>query len=434
MHPIVAIVGRPNVGKSRLFNRMVGRRRAIVHDMPGITRDRHYAQGEWNGREYLAVDTGGLELETNANADLEKNVTEQSLMAIEEADVIVCVFDGSEEPGVQEQEVVELLRKSSKPVVYAVNKIDDVVHESRMNAYYEFGIVPIFAVSAEHGRGVDDMLDEVVKLLPPPLPIPETKDGTIIAVLGKPNVGKSTIINRFAGEKRVVAHEVAGTTRDSIDVEIEFDGKKYIFVDTAGVKKHYMVAERVEKFTAMRSMRTVERADIVCQLIDGSEGLTKQDMHLTSFILEEGKGVLYLVNKWDLLDADWEEYEKRLRKGLGDMHDISILPISALTGMNCLKVFAKIEELFIALGKRMSTSELNRVLEKALEEHHLPVYRNKQVKVYYASQVDTFPPTFLLYTNYPEAMPRTYKKYLKRRFQEALGVKGLPVRIVCKGR
>lgn len=432
MHPIVAIVGRPNVGKSRLFNRMVGRRRAIVHDMPGVTRDRHYAQGEWCGREFLAVDTGGLELEPSA--DLEKSVTDQSLMAIEEADVIVCVFDSSEEPGVAEQEVVEMLRKSSKPVVYAVNKVDDAVHESRLNPYYEFGVVPIFAVSAEHGRGVDDMLDEVVKLLPEPMSIPEKREGTTIAVVGRPNVGKSTIINRFAGEERVVAHEVAGTTRDSIDVEIEFDGKKYIFIDTAGVKKHYMVSERVEKFTAMRSLRTVDRADIVCQLIDGAEGLTKQDMHLTSFILEEGKGVVYLVNKWDLLGSDWEEYEKRLRKGLGDMHDISILPISALTGMNCLKVFSRIEELSVALGKRLSTSELNRVLERAIEEHHLPVYRNKQVKIYYASQVDTFPPTFLLYTNYPEAMPAAYRKYLKRRFQEALGVKGLPVRIVCKGR
>jgi len=431
MHPILAIVGRPNVGKSRLFNRIVGKGKAIVADIPGVTRDRHYSLADWLGREFIVVDTGGLELDPDA--DLGRSITEQSLKAIDEADVIVCLFDGQIEPVVKDREVVDALRKSSKCVIFVVNKIDEDVHERRVDAFYELGITKLFSVSAEHGRGVDDILDEAVADFPPDCKKEEKdEDRLAVAVVGRPNVGKSTLINRICGTKRVVAHELAGTTRDAIDVEIDIEGKKYLFIDTAGVKRRWGVSERLEKFTALRSLRTVGRADIVLQLIDASDGLTKQDISLTDFIRGEGKGSILLVNKWDLMDASWEEYEIRLRRGLGDLKNLAIIPVSAKTGKNCLKILSAADSLSRALGTKLTTSALNRIIEAAIEGHHMPVYKGKEVKIYYATQTGTNPPTFTLFSNYPEAVPYTYRKYLTNRILDAMGEKGIPVRIVCR--
>lgn len=431
MHPIIAIVGRPNVGKSRLFNRVVGRRRAIVADVAGVTRDRHYAPGEWAGREFIAVDTGGLDLDPAA--DLEREISKQSLRAVEEADVVICVFDGRLDPTPEDREVVSKLRGISKPVIFAVNKIDEGSHEMLLNAYHELGASPLVACSAEHGRGVDDLLDEAVRRFPPEeAAAAEEGKGLRVAVVGRPNVGKSTLINRLAGEQRVVAHEMPGTTRDAIDVEIEFEGINYVFVDTAGVKRRWGVAERLEKFTAMRSLKTIDRADIVLQLIDGAEGLTKQDLHLTGFVREQGKGLLLLVNKWDKLDADWAEYERRMRRGMGELQDVPAFPISAATGQHCLKIFKGIDRLDRSLGIKVSTSKLNRIMEEALAGHHLPDHRGKQVRVYYATQTGTHPPTFALFSNFPAAVPYTYRRYLIRKIQEAIGAQEVPVRVVCR--
>ncbi|MFH0800218.1 MAG: ribosome biogenesis GTPase Der [Pseudomonadota bacterium] len=439
MHPILAIVGRPNVGKSRLFNRIVGQRRAIVADVPGVTRDRHYAEAEWAGREFVAVDTGGLDLDPAA--DLEREISKQSLKAIEEADVVVCLFDGQNDPTADDREVVAALRRISKPVIYAINKIDEASHEGLVHSYHELGATPVVAVSAEHGRGVDDLLDEVIRRFPPESAGVEDEQGIFVAVVGRPNVGKSTLINRLVGEERVVANEMPGATRDAINVEIDFEGKKYIFIDTAGIKRRWGVAERLEKFTAMRSLRTIDRAKIVLQLIDGSEGLTKQDLHLTGFVREAGRGLILLVNKWDLMSGrgrtsdeqpEWEEYEKRLRKGMGELHDIPAFPISASTGQNCLRIFKGIDQLEKCMGTKIATSVLNRVLEKALAEHHMPVHRGKQVRIYYATQVATHPPTFALFSNLPAAVPYTYRRYLIRRLQDELGMEGVPVRVVCR--
>lgn len=431
MHPIIAIVGRPNVGKSRLFNRVVGRRRAIVADVAGVTRDRHYAPGEWAGREFIAVDTGGLDLDPAA--DLEREISKQSLRAVEEADVVVCVFDGRLDPTPEDREVVSKLRGISKPVIFAVNKIDEGSHEMLLNAYHELGASPLVACSAEHGRGVDDLLDEAVRRFPPEeAAAAEEGKGLRVAVVGRPNVGKSTLINRLAGEQRVVAHEMPGTTRDAIDVEIDYEGKNYVFVDTAGVKRRWGVAERLEKFTAMRSLKTIDRADIVLQLIDGAEGLTKQDLHLTGFVREQGKGLLLLVNKWDKLAADWDEYERRMRRGMGELQEVPAFPISAATGQHCLKIFKGIDRLDRSLGIKVSTSKLNRIMEEALAGHHLPDHRGKQVRVYYATQTGTHPPTFALFSNFPAAVPYTYRRYLIRKIQEAIGAQDVPVRVVCR--
>ncbi|MBT3182189.1 MAG: ribosome biogenesis GTPase Der [Deltaproteobacteria bacterium] len=432
MHPIVAIVGRPNVGKSRLFNRMVGSGKAIVADIPGVTRDRHYAEADWCGREYICIDTGGLDLALDPNADLEGHITRQSLMAAEEADVIICLFDGQLEPTPIDHQVVEELRKVGKPIIFAVNKVDDPDQGDKLIPYYEFGVEKIVAVSAEHGIGVDDLLDEALLHFPPEIEVELEKSDITVAVIGRPNVGKSTLVNRLAGEERVVSHEKAGTTRDAVNVEIDFEGKKYLFIDTAGVKRRWSVSERLERLTAMRSLRMIDRAEIIIQLIDGSEGLTKQDLSLAGFIRQQGKGSILVVNKWDLMEAEWQEYERRLREGLGDLKDIPILCISAVTGQNCLKVLSGIEKMHVALGKEIPTSDLNRIMELALEGHHLPVFRGKQVRIKYATQIGTYPPTIALFSNYPAAVPYAYRKYLMRKIMEALGVKGIPLKIVCK--
>ncbi|MFA4874111.1 MAG: ribosome biogenesis GTPase Der, partial [bacterium] len=296
MKPLIAIVGRPNVGKSRFFNRLVGQRRAIVSDVPGVTRDRHYAPAEWAGREYIAIDTGGLDLEPAA--DLEHEISKQSMRAIEDADAVICLFDGQKDPTSSDRDVVNALRAVKKPIIFAVNKVDEPTHEERLREFYELGLKELFACSAEHGRGVDDVLDELWRRLPPSeAPSDQPSKGTMVAVVGRPNVGKSTLINRLAGEQRVVVHEKPGTTRDSIDVEIDFGGSAYTLIDTAGVKKRWSVSEPLEKFTAIRSLRTIDRASIVLQLIDGAEGMTKQDLHLSEFVREQGKGLIILVNK-----------------------------------------------------------------------------------------------------------------------------------------
>lgn len=431
MHPILAIVGRPNVGKSRLFNRIVGYTRAIVADKPGITRDRHYAPADWCGREFIAVDTGGLELDPAA--DLERKISKQSIRAVEEADVIALVFDGQHPPTAADEEIVRLLRKISKPVIYVVNKIDGRGSHDRVNEYHVIGAHPIVAVSAEHGLGVDELLDHALKLFPKEEKHAEEKEkGVRIAVVGRPNVGKSTLINRLAGEERVVVHEFPGTTRDSIDVEIELEGRNYTFIDTAGVKRSFSVDERIEKFTALRSLRTIDRANVVLQLIDAKEGLTKQDLHLMGFVADAGKGLIVLVNKWDVMKTDWAEYEEKMRWKMGETRDVPAFQISAATGLNCLKIFKMTAEVLRALKKKISTSELNKIVEKALAEHHLPVYRGKQVKIYYSTQVGTNPPTFALFSNYPAAVPYGYRRYLIGRLKEAMGIKGVPVKIVCR--
>lgn len=431
MHPLVAIVGRPNVGKSRLFNRLIGRRKAIVADTPGVTRDRHYAPAEWAGREFVVVDTGGLDL--NPTADLEREISKQSLRAIEEADVIACLFDGQNDPAREDREVVSKLRSINKPVVFVVNKIDEGTHEGRLHAYHELGAHPLIGVSAEHGRGIDDLLEEIVRFFPPKKDV-ATKEhvGSRVAVIGRPNVGKSTLINRLSGDERVIAHEMPGTTRDAIDVEIDFEGKSYIFIDTAGVKRRMGVAKPLEKLTAIRSLKTIDRADVVLQLIDGVEGLTKQDLHLTGFVREEGKGLILLVNKWDLLNAPWKEYEKRLCRGMGDLHDVPVLAISASTGYNCLQIFRYVHKIEEGLSARISTSKLNHIIETLLEQHHLPDHKGKQVRIYYATQIGTHPPTFALFSNFPAAVPYTYRRYLIRRIGQEIGVEGIPVRLVCR--
>ena len=432
MKPIVAIVGRPNVGKSRLFNRLVGYRKALVNDMPGVTRDRHYSIADWCGKEYIVIDTGGIDLDPRA--DIEHKITKQSLAAISEADVVVCLFDGQVGPTPHDREVARKLQKIGKPLVFAVNKIDKATHENAAQEYYNLGIDSLFTISAEHGRSVDDLLDKVVSYFPEIEKEEVKADSPRIAVVGRPNVGKSTLINRLAGSERVVVHEIPGTTRDAIDVEVEFEGHNYIFVDTAGIRKSFRIDEQVERYSTMKSLRAVDRSDIVCLLVDGTEGVTHQDLNLAGFIHQEGKGILILVNKRDLIKVPWGEYEAGLRRRLKELHDITLLGISAKIGHNCLKIFERIDKLSRILSTQVSTSKLNDILRKALESHHLPVYRGKAVNIFYATQTGQRPPTFTLFANYPEGIADSYKRYLIHKLEEALGVKGIPIRLFFKKR
>lgn len=431
MKPIVAIVGRANVGKSRLFNRLLGHTRAIVHDKPGITRDRHYAPTDWSGREFIIVDTGGMEFDPKA--ELEHKVSEQSMVAVDEADVVVCVLDAQNPPTAEDEDVVRTLRKQSKPVVWCINKVDVQRHEDAAGEFARLGVDPLIMVSAEHGRNIGELCDAVIAHFPDEhADDGAERPGLRIGVVGRPNVGKSTLINRLAGSDRVVAHELPGTTRDAIDVEIQFEGKDYVFVDTAGVKKGWKRSERLEKYTSVRSLKAVERSLIVCQLIDGTEGVNKHDVALSSFVMEEGKGLILLVNKWDLVEDEWPAYEERVRRKFRHLGDIPVLCISATTGYHCLKIFETINRIDGHLNRHLTTSVVNRVIERSLAEHHLPTYKGREVRILYATQTGSYPPTFMLFSNMPAAVPYTYRRYLKRRFQEELGTTEIPVKIVCR--
>ncbi len=459
MHPVVAIVGRANVGKSRLFNRLVGGARAIVADTPGITRDRHYAHADWDGREYIAVDTGGIEFDPAS--DLEKRVSEQSLRAIAEADVIIALFDGEAGPQGDDEELLKRLRRVGRPVVYAVNKIDGEGRESFTAPFHRFGVQPLVAVSAEHGRGISELLDCVVVQLdramgvslrgdnlgrgnpspptssglPHPVAASETShrsENLRIAIIGRPNVGKSTLINRLAGSERVVAHETPGTTRDAIDVEIFVDKKSYVLIDTAGIKRRPRLTTDVDRTTALRSLKTVERSSIVCLMIDAAEGLTHQDLHLADFAYEEGKGLILLVNKWDLVKQDWKEYADELVYKMGAMGGVPVIKLSAKTGQGVRELLPEIDRVEKAMGASLSTAQLNQVLENAGAEHHLPAYRGKLMRMYYGTQVKTHPPTFLVFVSDPKGIPMAYRRYLSHRLHEALGTKAAQVRLVFK--
>lgn len=453
MHPIVAIVGRMNVGKSRLFNRIVGGRTAIVADMPGVTRDRHYALADWCGHEFIMVDTGGIEFDPAS--DLERCVTNQSLKAIEEADVIVAVFDGEMGLHTDDEVLVRKLRKLDRPLIVVVNKIDVASREPFLTSFHRLGVNPI-AVSAEHGRGVDELLEAIVSLSlrgdPPKAgrrgnllqtsderrsPRPDgarddSPEGTRVAIIGRPNVGKSTLINRLAGSERVVAHETPGTTRDAIDVEIDVGDKRYIFVDTAGIRRHHRQGTVVEKVTTIKSLKTIEHADVVCLLIDGPEKMTHQDAHLAAYVCERGKGLLVAVNKWDLVKGPWKEYEEDVQESLGDMGGLVVLKLSAKTGTGCDQLLPTIDQLQKALQATLPTAELNRVLEQALQEHHLPLYRGKAMRVFYGTQVKKAPPTFLLFVTDPKGFPLSYRRYLAHRLQEALGATTAPAHMVFR--
>jgi GTP-binding protein len=441
--PIVAIVGRPNVGKSTLFNRYAGRRRVLVEDQPGVTRDRIAEEIEVEGRRVLLVDTAGLD--PDADSEIESAVQEQVREAIEGADAILFVVDGQAGLLPQEEELATELRRSQQPVLVAVNKIDAPGHSSRVFEFHALGLDPVRGVSGEHATGAWDALEELVAALPPATEEaePEPQRGLRVALVGRPNVGKSSLLNRLAGENRVVVSNEPGTTRDSIDVALELDGQRYVFVDTAGLRRSAKRDRHVERGSALMTLRAIERAEVALVLIDAEEGITDQDVRVLSLVRERGCACAMVVNKWDLIEKAEDEDDARrledmIERRLRPMSDTPVVRISAKTGRGMKRVLPLARKISEAAAIKISTSELNRWLKECTELHE-PAMASKGVhrrpiKFFYATQTEARPPTFLLFCTDPQSIQMHYRRFLENRLRETFDLAGVPVRLRLRKR
>ena len=436
--PVVAIVGRPNVGKSTLFNRIIGRNFAVVDNLPGVTRDRNYAEAEWMGKHFLLVDTGGFEPETE---DLMfTKMREQTTLAVEEADLIIFLMDGKEGLLPADIEVSQRLRASGKPVLYTLNKVDGERHEGLIPDFYRLGVDILYPISAQHGQGFSDLMDALCNHLPDAPPKSEEKQVVEIpriAIIGRPNVGKSSFVNALMGEDRMIVSSVAGTTRDAVDSVYTYYGKQYVLVDTAGIRSRGKISHGVEKYSVTRAMKGIERADIALVLIDASEGITEQDERIVGLAHEAGKGIILVLNKWDLVPDKEEGYKRfmaNVQQRLKFADYASVITISAITRQRITKVFEEIDKLMEEIQRRVSTAELNRVFSQLVARHEPPLYRAKRVKYYYATQVGIKPPTFVVFVNYPSGVHFSYLRYIENNLRQAFGFHGTPVRIFAKSR
>lgn len=433
--PIVAIVGRPNVGKSTLFNRVVGERKAIVDDVPGVTRDRIYAEAQWAGRNFLLVDTGGLD--ANTSGKLEENVQAQSHLAVAEADVVLFLFDGKGGLNPLDRDAVDELRKANKPVFFAVNKLDSRGREANLYEFYALGLDRLYSISAEHGLGVPDLLDDVVQQFAPNVddddPSEEKPPAPLhVAVVGRPNVGKSTLINRLLGFERSVVDAIPGTTRDALDTPCEFQGEPCILIDTAGIRRKARIDDRVERFSVSRSLNTVDRGDLIIHVIDGPENVTDQDAQILSYAVQRGKALLLVVNKWDVVskaDGDPDKYRDEVNYRLSFLEFVPIAFISAATGYGVRKMLETAARVVKAYRRKASTSSLNQALQRIVRAHTVPLYRGKPVKFYYGTQTGTQPPTFTFFVNQPAGIPASYQKYLVNQLRQQLSFDYAPIRL-----
>lgn len=434
--PVVAVVGRPNVGKSTLFNKLIGRRLSIVEDTPGVTRDRIYSKCEWRNRPFMLIDTGGIE--TASDDPILKQMRRQAELAIERADVIILVTDVQCGATADDSAVASILQKSGKPVVLAVNKCDSI-GEPPMEVYefYNLGLGDPFPVSAAHGHGSGDMLDAVLELLPPEEAEEEDEDVIKVAIIGKPNVGKSSLVNRLAGEDRAIVSDIAGTTRDATDTMVENEDGKFVLIDTAGIRKKAKVTERIEHYSVLRAYMAVDRADVCLILIDAEEGFTEQDSKVAGYAHEQGKAAIIVVNKWDLIEKDgstMKEYEDKLKNDFSFMSYAPFLFISAKTGQRVQKLFAKIQEVYMQNCMRISTGMLNDVLAYATARVQPPSDKGRRLKLYYITQASTKPPTFVIFVNRAELFHFSYQRYIENQIRSTFGLTGTPVRFVVRER
>jgi len=430
MKPILAIVGRPNVGKSALFNRIARGRKAIVFDEPGVTRDRNYSDVEWDGSRFTLIDTGGFEPVSKDRIFIQ--MREQCQLAIEEADAILFVMDGKEGLTPSDKEIADILRRQNKPVFFVVNKIDEPKHEDRVLDFYGLGVEQLFSVSAEHRQGVGDLMDEVIKVLPKSSEEKRDEDLTRVAVVGRPNVGKSSLINRLLGYKRVLVDESPGTTRDAIDTVLERNGKGYVLVDTAGIRRKSRISLRLEQYSIVEALRSIDRSDVALLLLDSKEGVTDQDARIGGFVHEKGKGCILLVNKWDLVKKDSDtlkEFERGVYEQLKYLAYAPILFISALTGQRVPRILDLVDQVAGQMKRRIPTAQLNKRFGRWVETNPPPLFKNRIVKLNYITQVSTGPPTFLIYTNHPEGIHFSYERYLVNQMREAFGFQGVPIRL-----
>ena len=434
--PVVAIVGRPNVGKSQLFNRFAGKRLSIVEDTPGITRDRLYADCEWRGRTFQVVDTGGIEPSTDS--EILKFMRIQAEVAINAADVIVLMTDLHSGITATDEDVATMLRRSKKPVVLAVNKCDRPGTEPpEFYEFYNLGLGDPYAISALHGYGTGDLLDACYDYFPEEEETEEESEYIKVALIGKPNVGKSSLTNQILGEERVIVSDIAGTTRDSVDSAFENEKGKYLFIDTAGMRKRSKVDERVEKFSVMRSLMAIERSDVCVIMIDALEGVTEQDTKVAGEAHDAGKACIIVVNKWDLVEKDgktMEQYTRRVREGLAYMPYAPVLFLSAKTGQRVPKLFDAINSVYEQNGRRIPTGQLNTLLAEATARVQPPTDKGRRLKIYYMTQSGIRPPTFVCFCNDARLFHFSYQRYLENQIREVYGLNGTPVRMIVRER
>ena len=449
--PIVALVGRPNVGKSTLFNRLVGQRKAIVEDIPGTTRDRIYGDVDWTGVEFVVVDTGGIEaLHTRegkpqplgdplaqASAGFVSEIREQAELAMQEADVIVMLVDAREGLTAADEEVANLLRETDKPVIVAANKADNA--ERRLNAveFYALGLGDPIPISAYHGTGTGDLLDEIVKLLPAVEPEEEDEALLRMAIVGRPNVGKSSILNALLGQERAIVSDIAGTTRDAIDTYLTWDGEPIMVVDTAGIRRRGRIERGIEKYSVMRALRAIGRAEVVLLVLDATEGVTAQDAHIGGYILEENRSLIIVVNKWDAIEKDshtMAEYTRRLRQEMKFLDYVPVLYVSALTRQRIDQIIPTALRVRAERHVRIPTSEINRLLQEAVAKNPPKAVRGRKARFYYVTQAEADPPTFIFFVNDPKAVHFTYPRYLENRIRERYPFEGTPIRLVFRGK
>ncbi|MDY0214845.1 MAG: ribosome biogenesis GTPase Der [Bacilli bacterium] len=431
--PIVAIVGTPNVGKSTIFNRIIGERLSIIHDERGVTRDRIYAKAEWLTRKFNVIDTGGIELGKSA---FQEQIRAQVEIAIQEADVIVYVGDGPLGITADDREIANLLYRANKPVIVAVNKIDGQEHHYLIQDFYALGLGDPIAVSGAHGIGIGDLLDEIIKVLPEET-IDFDEEVISFAIIGQPNVGKSSLVNAILNRERVIVTNIEGTTRDAIDTPFRRNNKDYVVIDTAGLKKRGKIYESVDKYAALRAFSAISKADIILFVIDAVAGIREQDKHVVGYAIEEKKAIIIVVNKWDALEKDdktMKEFTDKVRKEFKFLDYAPVVFVSALTKLRIEQIFTQIDFVNDAYRRRVETNLLNEVIHRAQLYNDPPVFNGGRLKIYYANQVTTKPPTFVFFVNNPEFVHFSYERYLENQIRDAFDFSGTPLRFIFRER
>jgi GTP-binding protein len=436
MKPIVVIVGRPNVGKSTFFNRVTRTRDALVDNTPGVTRDRHFGTARWDETEFNLVDTGGIA----GTDEFSLRIASQVQLAIEEADAVIFIMDGREGLSPFDQEIAALLRPVAKPIFFTVNKIDIPEQEDRLADFYSLGVARLYPLSAEHRYGLTDLLDDLVQALPVVTPPPDADDGqeTIrVAVIGRPNVGKSSLINTILGEDRLLVSSVPGTTRDAVDTLCRIDDRPYLLIDTAGIRRKGKVSQRIEKFSVIKALRSLDRCDVALVAIDAHDGITDQDVTIAGYAHERGCGCVFLLNKWDLIEKDHNtvrQYTQALREKAKFLTYAPILTVSALTGQRVTRIFRLVDAVYLQYGTRVGTGRLNKALEEAVDRNTPSLHRGRRIKFFYATQISTKPPSFVCFVNYPEAVHFSYQRYLVNCLRRDLELDKTPIRLFFRKR
>jgi len=437
MKPIVAIIGRPNVGKSTFFNRVTRSRDALVENIPGVTRDRIYGDARWNDIDFTLIDTGGF---TEMADDFTPQIRSQVHIAMQDADLIIFMLDGKEGISPFDQDIIQLLRTAAKPVMTVVNKIDGLEQETKLYEFYSLGIDDPYPVSAEHGYGMHDLLDALIDHLDRILTsaAQATDEKAIrIAVVGRPNVGKSSLINKILGQERHLVSDIPGTTRDAVDSEYRKDGRLYRFIDTAGIRRKGKVRQKLEKFSVIKALRSLDRCDVALIVLDADAGISDQDINIAGYAYDRGCGCIFLLNKWDLIEKDSnsaKRFQEKVKEAAKFLNFAPVMTISALTGIRVRKIFDQVDAVHGQFLTRISTGKLNRIIEKATQYNEPSLYRGRRLKFYYATQVGVKPPRFVCFVNYPDAVHFSYKRYLMNQIRNGTGLNLTPIRLQFRQR